>query len=87
LITCLLLVITVACSNVSKTSEQAPASTNTTTEAPKVGEAQDINKDASNETRRKQLNAEFVRVSNAMMPLARTQSVLMMISEVKCAVN
>jgi hyperosmotically inducible protein len=58
-ITCLLLLVAVACSNVSKTSEQAPKSTNTTTEAPKVGEAQDINKDASNETRRKQLNADI----------------------------
>ena len=59
LISSLLLVSTVACNNVAKTSEQAPDSTNTTTQAPKVDEAQDINKDASNEVRRKQLNADI----------------------------
>ncbi len=59
LLSSLLLVGTVACNNVAKTSEQAPDSTNTTTQAPKVDEAQDINKDASNEVRRKQLNADI----------------------------
>ena len=59
LISSLLLVSTVACNNVAKTSEQAPDSTNNTTQAPKVDEAQDINKDASNEVRRKQLNADI----------------------------
>ncbi len=59
LINCFLLVTTVACSNVSKTSEQAPDSTNTTTQAPDVTKAQDIHKDASNETRRKQLDSDI----------------------------
>lgn len=59
LISSLLLVSTVACNNVAKTSEQAPDSANTTTQAPEVDEAQDINKDASNEVRRKQLNADI----------------------------
>ena len=59
LISSLLLVSTVACNNVAKTSEQAHDSANTTTQAPEVDEAQDINKDASNEVRRKQLNADI----------------------------
>lgn len=59
LIGSLLLASTAACSDVAKTSEQAPETANTTTEAPNVNEAQDINKDASNETRRKQLNSDI----------------------------
>lgn len=55
----LLLVTAVACSDVSKTSEQAPQSSNTTTQAPETDEAQNINKDASNETRRKQLESDI----------------------------
>lgn len=59
LINCFLMVTAVACSNVSKTSDKAPDSANTTTQAPTVSKAQDIHKDASNETRRKQLNSDI----------------------------
>ena len=55
----LLLASTVACDNVAKTSEQAPETTNTTTQPPDANKAQDINKDANNETRRKQLDADI----------------------------
>lgn len=59
LISSLLLVGTVACNNVAKTSEKAPDSTNTTTQPPDVEKAQDIHKDANSETRRNQLNADI----------------------------
>jgi len=55
----LLLVGAVACDSASKTSEQAPQSANTTTQAPESDEAQDINKDASSEVRRKQLESDI----------------------------
>lgn len=59
LISSLFLVTAVACSDVSKTSEQAPKSSDTTTQAPETDEAQNINKDASDETRRKQLESDI----------------------------
>lgn len=55
----LLLFSVAACSNVAKTSDQAPPSTNATTQAPDVDQAQDIHQDANNETRRKQLDADI----------------------------
>lgn len=59
LISGLLLLGTVACSNAAKTSEEAPQNTTQSAEAPKPDEAQDINKDAASETRRRQLNADI----------------------------
>ncbi len=59
LISGLLLISTVACNNAAKTSDQAPQSTNTTTEAPKVDEAQEIKKDGTSEVRRNQLDADI----------------------------
>ncbi len=55
----LLLMGTVACGNVAKTSEQAPDSTNKTAQAPTTDKAQDIHKDNTSETRRKQLNSDI----------------------------
>jgi len=54
----LLLVGAVACDNASRTSQQAPQSTNTTTQAPESDEAQDTNKDANSEVRRRQLESD-----------------------------
>lgn len=59
LISSLLLVSTIACSNVAKTSEQAPDSTNTSTQPPDTTKAQDIHKDGTSDLRRKQLNADI----------------------------
>lgn len=59
LISSLLLLGTVACNNAAKTSEEAPPTTNQSAEAPKTDEAQDINKDAASETRRRQLDADI----------------------------
>lgn len=59
LISSLLLIGTGACNNVAKTSDQAPESTNQTAQAPEADKAQDINKDASDETRRRQLNSDI----------------------------
>lgn len=59
LISSLLLIGTAACNNVAKTSDKAPDSTNQTAPAPEADKAQDIHKDASNETRRKQLNSDI----------------------------
>lgn len=58
-ISSLLLISTVACNNVAKTSDKAPETTNQTTQAPDADKAQDIHKDASNETRRKQLDSDI----------------------------
>ena len=59
LIGSLLLATTVACSNVEKTSDKAPDSTNTSTQPPDAKKAQEINKDATDQTRRDQLNADI----------------------------
>lgn len=59
LTTSLLLVGAVACNNVAKTSEQAPNSTNTSTQPPDVNKAQDIHKDGTSTVRRKQLDADI----------------------------
>jgi hyperosmotically inducible protein len=59
LIGSLLLASTVACSNVEKTSDKAPNSTNTSTQAPDANKAQEINKDATDQTRRNQLNSDI----------------------------
>jgi osmotically-inducible protein OsmY len=47
-----------ACDN-AKTTSDAPNSTNNNGEAPKAQEAQDANKDATNDVRKKQLNADI----------------------------
>lgn len=55
----LLLASTAACSNVAKTSEQAPDTTQAVTQPPDVNKAQDIHKDSSSEVRRNQLNSDI----------------------------
>jgi hypothetical protein len=58
-ISSLLLIGTVACSNVAKTSDTAPESTNQTAQPPDVNQAQDIHKENTSDVRRKQLNADI----------------------------
>ncbi len=59
LISSVLLIGMAACNNVAKTSDTAPDSTNKTTQAPDVDKAQDIHKENTSETRRKQLNSDI----------------------------
>ncbi|GAB4376289.1 MAG: hypothetical protein Kow00121_23180 [Elainellaceae cyanobacterium] len=49
----------VACSDVARTSADAPATTEDTTEAPQVDEAQEIQEDGTSEVRKRQLEADI----------------------------
>lgn len=49
----------VACSNVARTSSDAPTTTNETTEAPGVDEAQDIQADGTDDVRKRQLESDI----------------------------
>jgi len=54
-----LLLGTVACGNVAKTSTGAPSGSNQTAETPTVETSQAVQKDAKNELRRRQLNEDI----------------------------
>lgn len=53
------LLSTTACSNVARTTPDAPETTNETAETPGVNEAQEVHEDGTSEVRRRQLEADI----------------------------